>query len=303
MLYVIYPDMEIWHYMLHDYKTDGQDVCIRALNQNCAKWQLAIRKVFNNYKVPSFCIFNSQLRRELKHLSEGDSVLLCDYADPVLAKAINSLVSPKVKKHYWIWNPVTNKDRAFYSHGFEVMKSLGFELSTFDESDAKQYGMQLYKQFFRKENIVGRNIDEKYDFYFVGFAKNRENDLLKLQQQLIDFRLLFKIVHNYSEAITYDESVNNILQSRCVVEYVQHNQTGMTLRPLEAMFYRKKLITNNQNTVNYDFYCSENTFIIGKDNFENLPEFLNKPYKDIDAAIVENYNIVSWLNHYKKATE
>lgn len=300
MLYVIYPDMEIWHYMLHDYKTDGQDVCIRALNQNCAKWQLAIRKVFKNYRVPTFCIFNSQLRRELKQLSEGDSVLLCDYADPVLAKAISSLVSNKVKKHYWIWNPVTDRDRAFYSHGFEVMKSLGFELSTFDEADAKQYGMQLYKQFFRKEDVTNKKLDEKYDFYFVGFAKNRENDLLKLKEKLKNYRLLFKIVHSYAEAITYDESVNNILQSRCVVEYVQHNQTGMTLRPLEAMFYKKKLITNNQNTDCFDFYHPDNIFIIGKDQFEDLQVFLKKPYYDLCAEMVDEYSVKTWLNHYKE---
>lgn len=303
MLYVIYPDMEIWHYMLHDYKIDRHDVRIRALNQNCAKWQLAIRKMFNNCKVPSFCIFNSRLRRELKQLGKGDSVLLCDYADPVLARAISSLVSPNVKKHYWIWNPVTDKDRAFYSRGFEVMKSLGFKLSTFDEADAKQYGMQLYKQFFRKEDVTGRTSEEKYDFYFVGFAKNRENDLLKLKEHLKNYRLLFKIVHNYSEAITYDESVNNILQSRCVVEYVQHNQTGMTLRPLEAMFYHKKLITNNLDSVNYDFYCPENIFIIGKDDFKELPKFLKTPYKNIDMALVDSYCISSWFNHYKITKE
>lgn len=298
MLYVIYPDMEIWHYMLHDYQNDSQDVCIRALNQNCAKWQLAIRKVFNRNKVPSFCIFNSRLRRELKQLCKGDSVLLCDYADPVLAKAVSSLVSPVVRKHYWIWNPVTDKNRAFYSHGFEVMKSLGFELSTFDEADAKQYGMQLYNQFFRKENSIIKPIEDKYDFYFVGFAKNREEDIHKLKQQLKDFRLLFKIVHSYAEAITYDESVNNILQSRCVVEYVQHNQTGMTLRPLEAMFYRKKLITNNQNTVNYEFYCPENIFIIGKDSMDDLYEFIKSPYRDVDSKIVDKYNVSAWLNNF-----
>ncbi len=300
MLYVIYPDMEIWHYMLHDYENDSLDVCIRALNQNCTKWQLAIRKIFNNRKVPSFFIFNSRVRQELKQLGEGDSVLLCDYADPILAKAIDSLVSSKVKKYYWIWNPVTDRDRAFYTHGFAVMKSLGFELSTFDETDAKQYGMQLYKQFFRKEDITDRKIEEKFDFYFVGFAKNREGDLLKLQEHLKEFRLFFKIVHTYAEAIPYAESVNNILQSRCVVEYVQHNQSGMTLRPLEAMFYKKKLITNNQNTVNYDFYAPENIFIIGKDDFQGLPEFLNIPYRQVDSVLIDKYNISTWLNHYKQ---
>lgn len=303
MLYVIYPDMEIWQYMLHDYKTDSNEICIRALNQNCTKWQLAIRKLFNNSTVPSCLLFNSRLSHELNALKNGDSVLLCDYADPVLIKTINTLVPHGVRKYYWIWNPVTDNDRDFYSHAFRVMKSLGFELATFDENDAKQYGMRLYNQFFRREHlndtVCASNGAELHDFYFVGFAKNREADLLQLQEQLKGYRLFFKIVHNYAEAITYNESVRNILQSKCIVEYVQHNQKGMTLRPLEALFYQKKLITNNQDTVKFDFYRPENIFIIGKDKLESLSQFLEIPFHPISSDIVERYSISTWFNHFK----
>lgn len=298
MLYVIYPDVEIWQYMLQDYKEDRDGIRIRALNQNCKKWQLAMRKIFNNSRLPSVFLFNQRLRKELSALKEGDSVLLCDYADPIIVKAINSLVSPVVKKHFWIWNPVTDKDRTFYSHAFKVMNINGFTLATFDEHDAKQYGMHLYNQFFRKDNNVNEKGDEPYDFYFIGYAKNREQDLLRLKEQLKNFRVLFKIVHRGDEAISYEESVKNIMHSKCIVEYVQHNQSGMTLRPLEALFYNKKLITNNSNTINYDFYCPENVFILGKDKFEDLNVFLETPCRITTRELVEKYCVKSWFNHF-----
>lgn len=299
MLYVIYPDVEIWQYMLQDYKEDRDEIRIRALNQNCGKWQLAMRKIFNNSRLPSVFLFNQRVRKELGALKEGDSVLLCDYADPVLVKAIYSLVSPAVKKHYWIWNPVTDSDRAFYSHSFEIMKSLGFALATFDEHDANLYDMTLYNQFMRKENVENKAYDELYDFYFVGFAKNRESDLLKLKEQLKDFRVLFKIVHNPAEAIPYEEIVQNILRSKCIVDYVQHNQAGMTLRPLEAMFYKKKLLTNNRSIRQFDFYTPENVFIIGEDDFSSICDFIKSPFKPIDESIVKKYDTSSWLSHFR----
>jgi hypothetical protein len=257
-----------------------------------------MRKLFNNSQLPTVFLFHQRIRNELRALKEGDSVLLCDYADPVITKAISSLVPNTVQKHFWIWNPVTDNDRAFYSHGFEVMKALGYDMATFDERDAQQHGMRLYNQFFRKENVGNNECEECYDFYFVGFAKNREQDLLRLKEQLKDFRVLFKIVHSYEETITYDESVRNILNSKCIVEYVQHNQTGMTLRPLEALFYNKKLITNNQNTVNYDFYYPENVFILGKDNIEDLSTFLNSPCRALPNELKNKYSVKYWLNHF-----
>lgn len=297
MQYIIFPDVELWHYMLRNYEQDSNDVRIRALNRYCSKIQLVIRKLFTNLKVPPFLILNKTIRKELNGLKKGDSVLLCDYADPVLTMSISKLVNNEVKKYYWIWNPVTDKYRSFYARSFEIMRSYGYCLGTFDSGDAKQYGMSLYNQFFRSE-IYGDS-ECLYDFYFIGFAKNREEEVLRLKDTLCKYRLLFKIVHTYNETITYDESIKNIMQSKCIVEIVQHEQTGMTLRPLESLFLHKKLLTNNERIIESDFYTPSNIFIIGKDDLSDIDSFLSTPFQEIPNSVSCRYSVDEWINHFR----
>lgn len=297
MLYIIYPDVDIWNYMLQDYKEDSKDVIIRPLNRYCSKWQLPIRKLLNNSKLPSWMILGNQMRHELRSLKNGDSILICDYADPVLSMAVSSIVDIEVKKNYWIWNPASD-NISFYSHGFDVMRKYGYKLATFDPNDAKDYGMDNYHQFFRMTKKSDR-VEENHDFYFVGFAKNREQELLRLKEKLKDFRTLFKIAHSGSETISYEESIKNIQQSKCIVEYIQHNQSGMTLRPLEAICYEKKLITNNLYVVNYNFYRPENVFVLGKDKIENISNFINTPYITLPESLIAEYSVETWLNNFK----
>ena len=42
--------------------------------------------------------------------------------------------------------------------------------------------------------------------------------------------------------------------SRCVLDSAQAGQLGLTIRVLEALGAKKKLITTNEDVVNYDFY-------------------------------------------------
>ena len=76
-------------------------------------------------------------------------------------------------------------------------------------------------------------------------------------------------------------------------------QDGITLRPLEAFFLKKKLITNMKNIVKYDFYNSNNIFILGVDDFNKISEFINSPFDDKDYnRIVEKYCFRGWLKRF-----
>ena len=68
---------------------------------------------------------------------------------------------------------------------------------------------------------------------------------------------------------------------------------------MESIFLKKKLITNNKNVKNFKFYNKNNIFIIGIDKWENLEEFLNKKYHDIDRKILEKYDFKNWLDRFK----
>jgi len=94
--------------------------------------------------------------------------------------------------------------------------------------------------------------------------------------------------------------MKNIQKARCIIEIVQNGQKGSTLRPLEALACGKKLMTNNQFIKEYDFYLKENIFIIGEDDFFTIDTFIQTPFTPLPSAIVDKYDISSWLSNYKK---
>jgi hypothetical protein len=63
------------------------------------------------------------------------------------------------------------------------------------------------------------------------------------------------------------------------------------------------LITNDKSIVNRDFYRKENIFIIGRDEFNELPSFVSSPYLEINRKIVQKYEFEDWLNRFFETTE
>lgn len=87
-------------------------------------------------------------------------------------------------------------------------------------------------------------------------------------------------------------------RSRAILDIVKEGQVGITKRPMEAILFNKKLITNNKAIEKYDFYCPENIFILGKDSLNNLKTFIHTPYKTLPKQIVEQYIFENWFDTF-----
>ena len=298
MKLIIYPDTDIWNYMLQDYGVGG-DITAIPLNQNCYIWQRFVRKIFGDYSVKPYLLFNNSLINSLKSLKSGDVFIVCDYSTPALINAFDSLICPNVSKWFWIWNPVLPHEYKIYERHFNFLRKHGFKLATFDPEDAERFSMHYFNQFFRMPTCQINEEDIAYDFYFVGFAKNREKEILELQKQLSGFRLLFKVVHSKTEMISYEENITNIKKSRCLVEIVQKNQSGMTLRPLEALAFGKKLLTNNESVCLLDFFNSKNVFLYNKDDMSKINDFLSNKIIPCENKIMRKYDVSSWLKKFE----
>ena len=62
---------------------------------------------------------------------------------------------------------------------------------------------------------------------------------------------------------------------------VQGFQQGLTLRPLEALKYRRKLVTNYRPIVNENFYHPNNVFLIDDNlNLDGIEEFMSRPFHE-----------------------
>ena len=67
---------------------------------------------------------------------------------------------------------------------------------------------------------------------------------------------------------------------------------------MEALFFEKKLITNNQDICNYDFFNSGNIFILGQRTLDELTDFLAAPYITVPSAIKEKYLFENWIKRF-----
>jgi hypothetical protein len=72
------------------------------------------------------------------------------------------------------------------------------------------------------------------------------------------------------------------------------------MRATEALFYSKKLITNNPLILKYDFYHKDNVFILGYDDFSRLDEFIMSPFNHIVDKFKENYTFEAWFKRFKQ---
>lgn len=173
------------------------------------------------------------------------------------------------------------------------------EFWTFDKNDAQKYNMKYNPQFYTK-NVKIQDEQNKYDVLFLGRPKKRKKDIVDLEKKLKEegIQTNFKIIENEKDYVSYDEYLKMIAESKCILDYNQEGQVGLSLRPMEALFLERKLITNNTDIRNYDFYNHDNIFILGEDNINEIKEFINKPYKKIDQDIIDYYDFDQWLNRF-----
>ena len=294
MLYIIYPDVDIWNYMFDGFNID-KPVTAVPLNRNCNKIQLLFRKMFQTLRSDIHLLFGKDICKGLQSLTDKDSLLICDYTDLCLIKTISANINPSVRKSLWLWNLV--RDYKDFEKRQFVIEQCDFKIYTFDQVDAQKYNLNWLSQFLKCPKI-DTNASISSDFYFLGFEKNRRHIIENLRKQLKQYNLDFRIIHNSREMISYSENMNNISKTRCLVEIVQDGQAGLTLRALEAMFLNKKLLTNNRRIKEFDFYNSNNIFIYGVDDLAHMDEFMSTPFQTMPEDVCYKYTIDCWVNNF-----
>ena len=84
-------------------------------------------------------------------------------------------------------------------------------------------------------------------------------------------------------------------KSKCILDSPQGGQNGLTIRTLEALGAKRKLITSNTDIVNYDFYRPENIYVYDRKGFDFESPFFTCDYVDVPQDVYESYSLNSWL--------
>ncbi len=188
------------------------------------------------------------------------------------------------------------------------------EIWSFDKSDCELYQLRYNHYYYEYSSKKLKKTPIKNDVFFVGVDKGRLRELVNIKKILMekgfvcDFVILKDKRKKYSLEdekhlqeiyLDYNEVINRIAQSKTILDFVVEGQKGITLRPMEAIFHSKKLITNNKDILNYNFYDSNNIFILGYDPIDKIEKFLTEnKFKDIPREIIDEYLFESWLDRF-----
>lgn len=222
----------------------------------------------------------------------------------------------KAKLIYYSYDSVKN------NHNFKQSIQIFDSAFTFDDDDAKAIdGIQLRPLFFLNEYRDLPKEDIQYDICFIGTAHSDRYLLLeKVKSRLTnkDFRGFFflyvpskfifwvKKIFNpvfwrakksdFSfSPLTKKDVLRIISRSASILDFQHPRQTGLTMRTIEILGAKKKLVTTNENVRKYDFYHPENIAIIDRENPIIAPGFFQSPYADLPDELYEKYSIDGWL--------
>ena len=224
---------------------------------------------------------------------------------------------PDAKVILYLWDSIKNNKNA--------LKNLVYfdKILSFDKEDVKNHNF-IFRPLFYIDAYKDIDIPEKYmyDALFVGtthsdryiFVKKIEKQLFHLNKTVFSYFFFRSIFHYYQKKIfdysfkdtskenfhfaplVSDKLLQLIYVSFAMIDTQHPNQSGLTIRTIEAIGAKRKLITTNQNISLYDFYDPANILIVDRNNPIVTEEFLVSPYKNIDKSIYDKYSITSWLN-------
>ena len=278
-------------------KIQENGVCVMPLFKKIPYLLKPFRILHFKYNFPFKSVWYNDWKNKL---IDFDIIILSasEFTPPIAKYIYDRKISNDIRLIYWYWDPVRLK----YAPN---LISDQWEKWSFDKEDCRNFDLKYNSTYFFNSIKLSRQ-KIIYDVFYIGQDKGRLNKLLSLKNKLENFSLktCFHIVSDkklfsdkkiFNRRISYSEVLNYISKSKSILEFVQQNQSGLTLRSMEALFFNKKLITNNSSVKNYDLYCKENIFIIGEDDINNIQQFIDTPYKTLDKSIIEQYDFKNWL--------
>lgn len=166
---------------------------------------------------------------------------------------------------------------------------------SFDQKDCDMYGWVYYPLVYSEVHIEDNNYIPESDVYFVGKAKDRLPEIISFFKKCdaaglkCDFHIVgvpkenqvLKNKISYCGQMPYEENLQRIRKTRCMLEIMQQGGHGYTLRYCEAIALGKKLATNNPEIEKAPFYNKK--FISVFKNVEEFdPQFILNGNRDVD---------------------
>lgn len=173
---------------------------------------------------------------------------------------------PNIKLVY-VFTNIVKYSGAIINNFIDQLNKYYDVVLAFDPLDAEKYDFEYSPLVY--------NIDDKYtnhnmdnQVFYVGTAKDRLSELIEVYKKLqsMGIKCDYNIAEveetrvestsgiKYNKRIPYSEVLCHIAKSECLIDIIQGDSSGLTIKTCEAVCYDKKLITTNQHVSEYSFY-------------------------------------------------
>lgn len=176
---------------------------------------------------------------------------------------------------------------------------------SYDKEDCKKYELFYLPNFYQKSS---ENIKIKQDVYSLMIEDGKRKEILekiaiilKALNKSYSFSLYTKknikseLINITSKKIPVTEMIRRMEESRVVVEILRGANKGCTFRTIDCIGIKKKLITNNPNIIDEDFYNPNNILVIDENNIEIPKEFIESSYEELSEEIYRKYGLTEWI--------
>lgn len=247
-----------------------------------------------------------------KHLKNAEQVILFDYGYQRGMEQYIRKQNPSCKVVLFMWNRI---DRVHYNHRLFSDKNAIYST---DRGDCARYHLKYQHIFYPMEYYHTPSPICKNRLFFIGQDKGRASLILKLRSVFLSCGITCDIrVLSHAKDPRYLESVQEILTDQpltyreyclelahcdILLDINQKGQTALTMRVMEAIYHSKKLITNNQDIIHYDFYDENNIFLLPENeqlpSKKDLTDFLQKPFLPYSEEILHTYSFEHWASSF-----
>ncbi|MGC4130016.1 MAG: hypothetical protein QM564_10805 [Bergeyella sp.] len=247
-------------------KNRHYEICLNKIKQNVYDTIL----VFRGDRVPEFAL--KQLQKQSKEIInyQFDGMKMC----------------PEI---------VNKKDFFNTIYSFEKNDIINYP----------EFQMKFAPNFYFEYKNENKQAESEADFYYLGVGlQERIRTLTEINSLFPEKKKMFIVSHQNPlpeyftrQTINYIKNLDNVQSSNCLIDIKLEAHDGLSFRFFEALYYQKKLITNNKAVKEYNFYHPDNILIVDYEhlNKEEIERFLNKEYHVIDKEITEYYSLRNWL--------
>lgn len=188
---------------------------------------------------------------------------------------------------------------------------------SFCKKDSIKYNLKYNATFLPidpKSDLFSSSFEDiRYDVMFVGSVgktyQNRVKILCDFNDicQKIGIRTSMHVLYRESgpkrpfemkSAMGESEYYDLMKKSNAVLDIVEPENEWMTLRPVEALFFHKKLITNNVDLIEEPLYHPDNVFVLGRDDISTLSDFITSPIHQFKEYVYQYYTFELWLERF-----